>query len=50
MSMSSLHAKKLGVAKLLGFVNKMDEPTVQWSKRFYSLFCCIHTHPFYVYM
>ncbi|KOM43407.1 hypothetical protein LR48_Vigan05g101100 [Vigna angularis] len=44
-------AKTLGVAKLLVVVNKMDEPTVQWSKeRFYSLFCCIHTHPFCVYV
>jgi len=44
-------AKTLGVSKLLVVVNKMDEPTVQWSKeRFYLLFHCIHAHPFCAYM
>jgi translation elongation factor EF-1alpha len=36
-------AKTLGVSKLLVVVNKMDEPTVNWSKeRCFSLFESVH--------
>lgn len=50
-------AKTLGVAKLLVVVNKMDEPTVQWSKERFShslaMHMCmrthIHTHPLCLY-
>jgi hypothetical protein len=31
-----LLAKTLGVAKLVVVINKMDEPTVQWSKERYA--------------
>jgi peptide chain release factor subunit 3 len=31
-----LLAKTLGVAKLIVVINKMDEPTVQWSKERYA--------------
>lgn len=36
-------AKTLGVSKLLVVVNKMDDPTVGWSKeRFYSIYVSLH--------
>jgi peptide chain release factor subunit 3 len=31
-----LLAKTLGVSKLIVVINKMDEPTVQWSKERYA--------------
>ena len=37
-------AKTLGVSKLLVVVNKMDEPTVQWSKERFSDFLTTHKH------
>lgn len=39
-------AKTLGVSKLLVVVNKMDEPTVNWSKErcFFSLFDSVLVH------
>ena len=37
-------AKTLGVSKLLVVVNKMDEPTVQWSKERFSHFLTTRKH------
>ncbi|RDX84858.1 hypothetical protein CR513_34027, partial [Mucuna pruriens] len=41
-------AKTLGVAKLLVVVNKMDEPTVQWSKERFSHSLAIHTQTLFL--
>ncbi|CAJ1936675.1 unnamed protein product [Sphenostylis stenocarpa] len=41
-------AKTLGVSKLLVVVNKMDEPTVQWSKERFSHFLGLFTHILFV--
>lgn len=37
-----LLAKTLGVAKLVVVINKMDEPTVQWSKERYAWYYMFH--------